>query len=240
MLLASAVPVTKGVASLVMLPLAGVETTGADGAVVSMVKVFIAEALETLPPASVAVTCTVWLPSAIAADGVKEKGPVAPAMVVPMGKPSTYTVTVVLASAVPVTGGRLLLVRLPFAGVLRVGAVGGVASTVKVFTTEAGEGLPAASAAVALTVCEPGVRALAETQDHAPSTSAEVTQTAAPSSEAVTRAPGSEVPVSVGRGPVVLPFAGEVTTGAAGERVSTRKALVFDLVGLPTTFAVAR
>ena len=120
-MLAPAVPVKVGVVSLVMLSVergarvarrrqSGVP--GAAGAVVSMVIDRPEEAEEVLPAASVAVAVIVWLPSAIAEPGVKLQLPEPSAVVVPIELPSDSTVTVALASAVPVKVGVVSLVML--------------------------------------------------------------------------------------------------------------------------------
>ena len=57
--LASAVPETEGVLLAVVEPFAGAITTGAEGGVVSTVKVLVFEFTDTLPTASVAVARTV-------------------------------------------------------------------------------------------------------------------------------------------------------------------------------------
>ncbi len=80
-LLASAVPVSVGVASLVLppevsTPVTGatssvtLATTGVAGAAVSTVSVNAEVAVLTLPAASVAVAVRLWLPSARAVVGV--------------------------------------------------------------------------------------------------------------------------------------------------------------------------
>ena len=62
------------------------------------------------------------------------------------------TVTVAPASDVPEIAGVLSAVVEPLAGAVIVGVTGAVTSTVKLIVTEAGERLPTASVAVALTV----------------------------------------------------------------------------------------
>jgi hypothetical protein len=68
-----------------------------------------------------------------------------------MTTPSTSTVTVLLASAVPEMAG-VVEVLAPLAGPVMTGAPGATVSTVKVVVLEAPEVLPAASVALALTV----------------------------------------------------------------------------------------
>ena len=148
---ASAVPLYVGVLSLVVEPLAGVSTTGAAGGVVSTVNVLVFDCALVLPAASVAVALTVCDPSASAVGGVKLQVPEALATVVPTTTPSTITVTVLPASAVPVYVGVLSLVVEPLAGVSTTGAAGGVVSTVKVLVFDCALVLPTASVAVAFT-----------------------------------------------------------------------------------------
>ena len=94
MLRASAVPVSVGVASLVlppavMAPVTGATSsvtvlmTGVGGASVSTVRVKAELAVLTLPIASAAVAVRLWLPSASAVLGVKVQLPEASAAVVP-------------------------------------------------------------------------------------------------------------------------------------------------------------
>lgn len=151
-LFASEVPDITGVVLLVELPLAGVATTGAAGAVVSTVKLLVLEAAETLPAASVAVAETVCAPAASEDGAVKVQLPEAFAVVVPTFEPSRRTVTVLLTSAVPEIAGDVLLVLLPSAGVATTGATGAEVSTMKVLVLEGTETLPAASVEVTETV----------------------------------------------------------------------------------------
>ena len=88
MLFASAVPVTVGVVSLVLLASAGVESTGAAGGVVSTVKVLVAESTLVLPAASVAVALTECDPSLSDEAEVKVQLPAPLAVVVPADEPS--------------------------------------------------------------------------------------------------------------------------------------------------------
>ena len=83
---------------------------------VSTVNVLVFEFTETFPAASVAVACTEWLAADSAVEGVNVHAPEPLAVVVPARTPSTYTETVALASAVPLTGGLVLLVNAPVGG----------------------------------------------------------------------------------------------------------------------------
>lgn len=95
---ASAVPVSCGRGSLVLLPLPSVPVpgatssvrltiAGAPGATVSTTKVTAVDAGLVLPAASVAVVVMAWLPSDRLVDGVKLHFPVASAVAVPIGFP---------------------------------------------------------------------------------------------------------------------------------------------------------
>ena len=91
------------VVSLVLLPLAGVSTTGAGGGVVSTVKVLILESTLVLPSASAAVALTVCDPSINDGIAVNVQLPAPSAVVMPADAPSKNTVTRPVALAVPVT-----------------------------------------------------------------------------------------------------------------------------------------
>ena len=82
-------------------PFAGVLSTGAAGAVASTVKVLMLE-FGAVPPALSAVARMVCAPSARATEGVKVQLPEPSAVVVPIVVPSTITLTVRPAPAVPV------------------------------------------------------------------------------------------------------------------------------------------
>jgi hypothetical protein len=91
------------VALPLVLPLAAVEELMATlGRTESTVKVFEFELVLTAEPLVCAVAYTVWLPWAKAVGWVSDQLPLAEAVAVPMDVPSTYTVTVELATAVPV------------------------------------------------------------------------------------------------------------------------------------------
>lgn len=150
-LLASAVPEMVG--RLVVCELfEGEAMTGATGGVVSMAKVLVFDAPETLPAASVEVAETVCEPAASGDEGVKVQFPEPSVVAVPTGEPSIRTVTVLLASAVPLMAGVVLLVALASAGAVTTGAAGAVVSMVKVLVFEETETLPAASVATTDTV----------------------------------------------------------------------------------------
>ena len=67
----------------------------------STMKLLVLELGLVLPATSIAVARTVWGPSASGAAGVRLQVPAAVAVVVPTDTPSTMTVTVEPASAVP-------------------------------------------------------------------------------------------------------------------------------------------
>jgi hypothetical protein len=150
-------------------------------------------------------------------------------VVVPSGVPSMLTVTVLFASAVPVMTGVVSLVEDPSAGVTTTGAGGGVVSIVKVFVFETGEVLPAASVAVALTVCDPSVKVGAARVQFPEASAVAVVPSGVPSMLTVTVLFASAVPEIVGVVSFVDdPSAGVTTTGAGGAAVSTVNVLVFD------------
>src|SRR5215212_9755439 len=148
---------------LVLLVLVPEVILGALGAMVSTVMLTAAEAGEVLPAASLAVAVMECVALLRFAPGVKVQLPVLSAGVVPMMlAPSplpSKTVTVLLASAVPLMVGLLLLVMVPLAGLLMLGALGTTVSMVRLRTAEAAEVLPAASLALAVMKCAPSLRA---------------------------------------------------------------------------------
>jgi hypothetical protein len=149
---ASATPERVGVAVFTRAPLAGVPTTGAAGAMESTVKVRGAEARPMFPAASVACAVTVWIPCPSEAPGMKLQEPELLTDTVPAVDPSSESVTVLPASAVPEMAGAVALTKAPLAGAMTTGAGGGTDFTVKERTAEAGPVLPAASVAWVVTV----------------------------------------------------------------------------------------
>ena len=205
-------------------PAAGALTAGALGAMVSTLKVLVLLAGDTLFAASVAVACTACVPSPRAVTGVQVKTPAAVAVVLQTAAPSTRTATVLLASAVPLYVGVAVESAAPFAGAETTGAAGLTVSTMKEIVLLAGEMLPAASAAMALTEWAPWLSAVTGVQLNVPAARAVVEHTVAPSTEMVTVLPASAVPLYVGVAvESVAPLAGVATTGATGITVSTVK-----------------
>ena len=98
------VPVTVGVLSVIVEPLAGAVMTGAGGAVVSTVKVT-SSASEVLPAGSVCVADAVCSPSDNAVVGVTDQLPAPLTGLVPISVPSMLTVTVAPGSPVPLIAG---------------------------------------------------------------------------------------------------------------------------------------
>lgn len=127
----SPVPEMIGELEGVVLPLVGAKTTGAAGAVVSIVNFSGAVGL-VLPATSLAVTASVWGPLAIGRLGVQDQLPLASAIVVQIGTPLSATVIVDNGSAVPLITGRLLFVLVPLIGPVTVGVTGARLSTVTV------------------------------------------------------------------------------------------------------------
>lgn len=167
--LASEVPLKVGVLSDVSLSALELPVSlaasrsgvpGAFGAVESMVTARALEADEVFPAASVAVAVMLWAPAVSELPGVKLQLPEPSAVALPK-LPSTLelTVTVALASAVPLKVGVVSLVK---SSVLEVpkslpasrsgvpGAEGALVSTVMASADEAEDVLPAASVAVAV------------------------------------------------------------------------------------------
>jgi hypothetical protein len=149
-LLASAVPLRVGRRVPTAAPKAGCVTTGADGEVTSTVKEMEAESALVLPAASVAAALTLWLPSARLVESTLQEPPVA--VVVPTRTVSTYTLTVLPASALPLKVGCCVAKAAPSAGELTTGVPGATVSTVKGMDVEGTLMLPAPSVAVALKV----------------------------------------------------------------------------------------
>jgi len=148
----SPVPVTVGVVSDVTLPLAGPVTAGVRGGVESTVKLVGALAGDVRPPMTATAVAT-WGPSERAMVGVQLNAPLELAVVVHAMAPSMRTVTMEFGGAVPVTGGRVLVVVLLLVGAVMTGAVGpAFGSTVNVLVFDGIETFPAASVAVAFTV----------------------------------------------------------------------------------------
>jgi hypothetical protein len=212
---ASAVPVKVGVV-LVVAFAAGEVITGAAGTGV-MVKVLGVEL--ALPPGVVEVTVTLWLPSPSGVVGVHEKWPMASVVAVQTVVPSTVTATVEPGSDRPVKAGVCVLVVLPAAGVCKTGVVGTFA-TVKGVGAVVAETLPAASVALAVVECMPGVSGWVTGQLKVPCAVAVTSHTTWPSTRTVTVLEASAVPVMVGVGLVCWPEVGLVMTGSAGATVS--------------------
>src|SRR6516225_7164088 len=116
MLFASAVPLSVGVLlsvtpSPALAPVSGLMLvmTGAFGAVVSTVTANDPDRAPVLPARSVAVAVKEYVPSASGPVG-NDQAPVPSALVEPIDVPSWNTVTVLFASAVPLSVGTLLSV----------------------------------------------------------------------------------------------------------------------------------
>ena len=165
--LASAVPVITGAVKLVMLspstPLSeageSTATGGASGAVESIVTLSVTDATDMLPAASVARVVIGCAPSANV-GAVKLHVPLAATVVDPRRTAPSYSETVELASAVPVSVGVTTLVRLSPARPVSDsgestaigGAEGAVVSIVMASGAETTDVLPAASVAVVTNV----------------------------------------------------------------------------------------
>jgi hypothetical protein len=101
------------------------------GAVVSTVIVRVADAAPVLPTASVAVAVIACARSASALGGVKLQTPLPLAVAVPSSVAPSNTRIVEFASALPPSAGVVFAVTTSVAGVVMLGAVGAVVSTVK-------------------------------------------------------------------------------------------------------------
>jgi hypothetical protein len=130
--------------------------------------------------------------------------------------------TVLPGSDVPEQTGVLSFMMSPFAGVLTEGAAGGAVSTVKVFVLESTLTFPAASLALAFTLCAPSKREAGCTKLQFPVPSTAAVPCSDPSAKTVKVLYASAVPDILGvLSFVLLPLAGETTIGAAGGVVST-------------------
>lgn len=108
-----------------------------------------------------------------------------------------------------------------------VGGGGAPPSTLKVSGVDCGLTLPAPSAAVAVTVCDPAASAKGTGSDQPPELSAVVDPIPCPSRYTVMTLSAVAVPEIVGRAsPLVEPLTGAVIVGAAGATVWTVKSLV--------------
>lgn len=100
----------------------GVLTTGTSGETVSTVKLRGLESGLTLPASSATVATALCTPSVRAMAGVKTQSPCELARAAPAATPSSHTVTVPLARAVPATSGLGVVTMAP--GALNTGASG--------------------------------------------------------------------------------------------------------------------
>lgn len=141
-----------------------------------------------------------------------------------MDVPPSTTVTTLPASAVPLMAGVVSFVVPPDAGLLIVGALGAVVSTITVTGVDVGLVLPAMSLCVAVSMWLPSVNGALGVQLQLPLTSAVVEQIGVPPSSTFTIAPGSApIPLIDGVGLfVLLSETGVVIVGAVvGAVVST-------------------
>ena len=162
----SAVPEMVGVGSLTVPPSAGAVMTGALGAVASIVNRTGCSRPRRCPPRRSHRGRRVGTLGQ--RRRVERPGPAGGRRRRADACPSTRTPTVAPASAVPLIVGVVSLVTLPSAGTRMTGAAGAVASTVKVTGALAGDGLPAASVATAVAVCEPSVRGVVGVTENVP------------------------------------------------------------------------
>lgn len=216
----SPVPVNVGRPPGTAWPWVGEVRVGATGAVTSTVNCTGTDGA-LLPAPLVAVASTVWLPSVRSAESVRLQLPSAAAVAVPTEVPSTRTVTVLPAGAVPETSGRRFATAAPLAGALMTGWAGALLSLEKRISAEAVPVLPARSRAVAAMAWEPSLSAGETVHSKRPAASATTVQTVVPSTVTTTVAPGSEVPPTVGVPLVRAPSVGERIVGGCGAVTST-------------------
>jgi len=139
------------------------------------------------------------------------------AVAVPSSRPSTATATTLPASAVPeISGCDVLMLA---GGPKSTGAAGATVSTTKVRTGEEALVLPAASVAVALTVCVPWASGVADVKLQSPEALAVTVPPTPPSTLTSTMLPASAVPAMTGI-VVLTSTAGAVSTGASGGTLS--------------------
>ena len=222
---ASAVPVKTGMVSAVMLSLSEMPlselalrsgTDGAAGAVVSIVTFSGSEAALVLPAVSVALTVSTCVPLDRVGEVIDQR-PSLPAMTEPSAVLPSYKMTVVPASAMPLTVGVASFVMLSPKVPLSLPAfstgVPGLAGAVVSMVTNKGAEKPlvllAASVAVTLSTCGPAAIALTGVIDHLPALSAvaEPSKVSLSVSYSLTVAPASAVPVKAGRDRLVMPSA---------------------------------
>ena len=185
LLLASAVPANVGVLSLSALLLTGLVNTGAlAGAIVSTIKVRVAGPLLVLAALvdTAAIVCVPWLSGEL---GVQLHAPLPLVVAVQTVALFSLTRTVVLASAVPLMVGVVMLTLAPLAGARMLGVLTAAVLTVKLLVV-ATLALPAASVAVTLRVCIPDASAVPGVQLHAPLALAVAVQIVVPPSATVT------------------------------------------------------
>src|SRR5271169_6566638 len=202
---------------VMMMPLAGAVMVGAAGGTL-MVKVSGLEAAELGPPPAAAwVALTEWPALVSGVVGVKLQAlPVT--VVVPATLPSMETVTMSPLTPDPeMVGSAVVVMMMPLAGAVMVGAAGGTLM-VKVSGLDAAElGPPPAAAWVALTEWPALVSGVVGVKLQALPVTVVVPATL-PSMETVTMSPLTPDPEMVGSAVVVMmmPLVGAVMVGAAG------------------------
>ena len=201
---------------------AGCEIAGAEGAVVSTVKLRVV-AGPMLPAGSVCVTLRMCGPSASAVVGVQLQFPLTSTVAVHSVFGPSLTVMVAPGSPVPPIVGWVLGETLAAAGVLTIGATGACVSTVKLRVV-AGLTLPPASVAVALIVCAPSAIGRLGVQLQLPLVSVVAVHRSTPFSVTLTVLFGSALPLMAGvLSLVLLLAAGVLITGVPGDSESTVK-----------------
>ena len=172
---------------------------------------------------------TSYSPGDSASGTVKEKFPLASAVVDPTRSPSMRMITSLPGSAVPVIVGVESLVLPPSAGDVIPGAAGSSVSIRKPLVFDGGESLPAGSVAPTNASWGPAASGAVGVKEKSPFPLAVVVPIEAPSTKTSTSAPGSARPVKVGvLSLVTSPSAGLFNVGAAGAVTSIAKSLMFD------------
>jgi hypothetical protein len=219
---ASAVPLMGGMLLLVVLLAAGVVMAGAVGAALSTVIAVGALAGLVLPLGSVLDAVMLCGPLLSGVLGVQVHAPLAFATAVQIVVGPSFTVTVLLGSAVPLIVGVVSLTTLPGAGEVIAGAAGAVLSTVMGRVLGAPV-LPAGSVAVAFSVCGPSLSAKGGVQLQLPLASTTAVQITGPPAPSVTLTVllGSPVPLMVGVVSLTTALAaGETIAGGTGAVLS--------------------
>lgn len=215
-LFGSAMPLKLGVVSRPVEPFAGVLNVGALGDVpFETTNPCAPDWADTLPAASVAEAVTWCGPLINVVPTTHDHSPEEVAVTKHTTTPSTRTVTVLFASAVPLNDGEGEVVA-PTVGATTTGTFGATVSMVNPTPLEVGL-VPFALLAEAVISCAPSPIAVAAVQAHCPCAFTTAVHTTMPSTLTDTVLAGAPRPEKVGvLSLVVEPFEGCVTTGVLG------------------------